>query len=211
MAAGDIFRLSLNGSFGGQEIVNTLDFRQVISPSTPSGEPEVDLINAWQAACQVTYLAILPVTYQLASISCQQVCGATKPYRGKQAESVGAPGTNGVISAAAPWLSSLAREHTAFAGRSYAGRFYVPVLDESYFNGTSLESTYNTKLNAFLTALGNAFKNTGTDTIWDLVVFSKTLLDRNPGSCGAAAAAVTSLSASAYLTTQRSRRSRSGA
>jgi hypothetical protein len=211
VAAGDIFRLAVQGAYSGQEIVVTHDFRQVVAPSVPSGTPETDLIDAWQTACQTAYLAIVTATFTLQTVTAQQVCGPTKPYRGKVFESVNLPGNGSGSAPAAPWLATLCRESTAFAGRSYAGRFFIPVLDESYFASTALSAGFNTSVSNYCAALANAFKQNGTNNEWDLVVFSRKLNNGEAGHCASDAATVLTVTNSGILTTMRSRRSRTGA
>jgi hypothetical protein len=211
VAAGDIFRLAINGSSQGQEIVVTHDFRQVVSPSVPSGTPETDLIDAWQAACQSPFILAVPSNYLLSNLTAQQICGATKPYRGKVTEAVNLPGSAAGSAPAAPWLATLCRESTAFAGRSYAGRFFMPILDEAHFAATAISAGHQTLITNYCLALSNAFKISGTNSEWDLVVFSRKLNNGEAGHCTTDATGVVSVAASGILTTMRSRRSRTGA
>lgn len=210
MAIGDIFELALTGAQSGQVVVNTYHCKQLATPTTPSGDPEQDLIDGWQAACQTAYRAMHGTGFSLAQISARQVCGATKPYRARKDESVNLAGTFATSLPLAAWLASVVRERTALSGRTYQGRNFYVAPDESVVAGTALSAPYIALVDAYNAAIMSIWGPSGSSADWDLVVFSRKLNNNEAGHCSTDSAAVTSLSTSPYLTTMRSRRSRTG-
>lgn len=209
MAVNDVYMLSINGSYQGQEYIHTLHFRQEV----PIGSPELQvLIDSWQAEAQAEWLAIHPSgagNYVLNTITASKVCGSL-PLPAPVEEAVGAAGTRLVAAQLlAPWLTLVVNERTAFAGRSYRGRFFLSGAGEDDVAGPSFVTVaglYYDIVDDYVTALEGAYLPGGSDANWALFVYSPTLAD-DPGiQCQNAGADVTSLSASTVLGTLRSRR-----
>lgn len=210
MAINDTEELTVTSSYGGQLIVNTYHFR-VADITLPAGLTiEQALIDAWQAACYTQYRALTPIHSTIVAISARQVCG-TLPLRARVDENVNTTGAySNTGEAAAPWLAALVRESTGLAGRSRVGRNFYLVGFESDFIGTALHTAFLTPINAYNTALMGAFGPAGTSGDFDLVVHSHKLASVPGTQCQNSSTPVTALSTSPFLTTMRSRRSRSG-
>lgn len=209
-AVNDIYELRIVGVRGGQEIQNTLHF-QSFTVGTDASQQQ-DLIDSWQASSQASYLALMHSDYTLSYLQAARVCGST-PLPAPNQEAVNLTGTRGAIGAGdalPPWAAALVREKTAFRGREYAGRFFLNVSSDLDVSGTSLMAAYLTLVGNYITSLGSYLVG-GADADWDLFVRSRKLAAQPGVQCQNTGAGVLSLSASPYLTTMRSRRSRTGA
>jgi hypothetical protein len=211
MAVNDTEELSVTSTLAGQDLVNTYHFR-CLTPDTFSPLTyEQVLIDAWQASCYTTYRAMTPTPVQIARISARQVCGSP-PLRARIDESVGQAGSyfaSGDVHA--PWMAVLVREKTAFAGRSYQGRNFYHIGYEDDVTGVNVNAARRTAIDAYNTALMAAFGPSGTNPDFRLVVHSHKLASVPGTQCQNSSTQVINLSTSTYLTTMRSRRSRSGA
>lgn len=206
----DIYELRIRGSQQGQEIINTLHFKSAVVGTDASIQQ--DLIDTWQAAAQTQWLAMMWAPYVLGDVSAQRVCGSL-PLPAASSEIVNTAGSRGAVAAGGaspPWMAALIRERTGFAGRSYAGRTFVPIQAEVDCDGVSLHAVYVPLITAYVTALAPLLSG-GADADWDLFVRSRKLAEQPGVACQDTGAVVTSMSVSPYLTTMRSRRSRTGA
>lgn len=211
MAINDTEELTVAGSLLGQQVVNTYHFR-VKNPDLP-GPPSIEqaLIDAWQAGCYANYRGIFLSNYTIDYISARQVCG-TLPLRARVDESVAATGTRAASGDLAPtWLAALVRERSAFAGRSYQGRNFYLVGAEIDFVANVLQANILTPINTYNASLLTVFGPSGTNGDFQLVIHSHKLASVPGTQCQNSSTPVLSLSTSTYLTTMRSRRSRSGA
>lgn len=209
-APNDIYLLQVRGTKGAQDIVHTLHFLGDLTNDDPTLQQA--LINAWQASSQAAWLGIAYGDYTLSDITCQRVCGST-PLPSPTVETVNLTGTRGALTAAnsaAPWLAMLSREATGFAGKSYRGRFFTPLPADTDCDFQTLTGTVTTLLQAYLTSLGSYLVG-GANADWHLFVYSRKLASVPGVQCQNTGALVTSLSYSPYLTSMRSRRSRTGA
>ena len=211
MAVNDTEELAIVSSILGQELVNTYHFRLNSLAPPGSGTIEQILIDQFQTAAYTQYRAMIPTSVLIERISARQICG-TPPLRVRIDETVGQLGTRGLVGDnCAPWLAALVRERTAFAGRSYQGRNFYVLGSETDFNQNSVAASVVTAINAFNTALLAAFGAAVVGSDFTLVVHSPTKAKVPGVQCQECSSPVVSLSTSPYLTTMKSRRSRSGA
>jgi hypothetical protein len=68
---------------------------------------------------------------------------------------------------------------TAYAGRSYRGRVYLPALTEAQFTAGLFTAACVTAVNSCFTTLLGHIGSSGTDTDWRLVVWSEKLQTAN--------------------------------
>jgi hypothetical protein len=208
VAVNDTFFFTAQGTWQGRNIVHTLHFRQ--GTVTPVLDPAQELINAWQAACQVAWLGIHPPTYSLVRLTAQRICGSL-PLPSRVEEGVGLAGTRTVSTdILPPWMAIAVNESTGRAGRRWHGRFFLTggeeadVQQENFVAGAS---AWLGRAQAYVTALGTTFIGDVTTKPWVLVVHSRKEFDTTPGAqCQDTSSAVTSLGIVSRLTTQRSRR-----
>lgn len=206
MSANDTMELGVFGTLFGQQYLHTIHFRQKPTSGLGAGN-EQQLIDAWQAAAQTAWLALHHNTYTLDRIQAKQVCGA-QPLRQAGEEGVGLTGTRTLTGESlAPWLSITVTEYSDLAGRSRRGRFFISGMGEVDIVGDVFISTYRTIVEAYNTALMNAFGPTGANNDFRLVVHSRKLAV--PGvQCQDSSRPVDRLVLRNRLTTQRSRRAR---
>jgi hypothetical protein len=200
----DIYLLQVRGTLLGQQYIHTLHFKSAVVGTDAAIQQ--DLIDSWQAAAQTAWRAAHPAWYTLSDITAQRVCGSL-PLPAETAEVVALAGNRagGSGDGLAPWLSGLCRERTGFAGRRYAGRFFMSGLQEGDIDGDNLQAGYVTVMTAYCTALA-PFLVGGADADWDLFVRSRVLAAQPGVACQDTGAGVTSVTPSAILTTQKSRR-----
>lgn len=209
MAVNDTYFFTAQGTLGGRSYVHTLHFRELVGPIT--GNPSVDLINTWQAACQTQWLAAHPASYTLVRLTAQRICGSP-PLPARVEEGVGAVGSRSPVNTGdllPPWIAVAVNEATGLAGKSRHGRFFMSGGGESDVNGETLTtggSTWITAIQNYVTALGTRFVQQAVPLNWDLVVHSRTLADIPGTQCTVSSEPVTSLGIVSRLTTQRSRR-----
>lgn len=209
-AVNDIYLLQLRGAKGGQDIVNTLHFKSNLVGGD-SGIQQA-LIDAWQTSSQQAWREIFFEDYQFVDITAQRICG-TLPLAAMTVEGMNLAGTRGSLATAGvapPWEAVLMREVTGFAGRSYAGRTFIPLPADSEAIGVAVQGNTLNAVNAYRTSLASYLAG-GVNLDWDLFVRSKKLSAVPGVACQNTGAVVTSMNVSPYLTTMRSRRSRSGA
>jgi hypothetical protein len=166
------------------------------------------LIDAWQAGCQNLWLAAHTNDYSLRSIRCRQAnASASTASFAEESFSTAPTGSraNPTGQALAPWLCVCVTEYTSLASRRARGRFFVSGGWEADLNQDNWEAAYMTLVTAYADSLLSVFGPLGTNTNFDLVVWSR--LDAgdppiNPG----AAREVNRVVVRPQLSTQRSRR-----
>lgn len=207
MAVNDTYFFTAQGTYQGRNYVHTLHFRQ--GEVVPPGNPSQALIDAWQTACQSSWLAIHPSGYQLVRLTAQRICGSP-PLPSRVEEGVGLPGTRSVVTQLLPpWLAVAVNESTGLAGKSRHGRFFISGGGEADVNGEQLETgagTWIAAINAYVAALTAFSVGTIATEDWVLVVHSRKLADIPGTQCNVSSEPVTALGVVARLTTQRSRR-----
>lgn len=205
MIQGVVAELSVVGQLQSQIYVHTGHYavKNAIGEPTPQS-----LIDEWQAAAQVAWLACHHPSYRMTSLRVRQVV-----RRGEQGEfaeeqspptAVGSRSSAGVL-ALAPWLTVTVTERSAFTGRRARGRFYVSGGAEADLTADVWESTYLALITSYCNALNAAFGPLGTSGDWKRVVFSPTAY-RAGAAAIAATRDVTSYVVRPQLSTQRSRR-----
>jgi hypothetical protein len=208
MALNDTYFFTAQGSLLGRSYVHTLHFREVVLSVAPN--PAQQLIDDWQSGCQAAWLSLHPTWYTLIRLTAQRVCGAL-PLPARVEEAVGLVGTRGGTGGEglAPWLSIAVNEATGLAGHSRHGRFFVSGGTENDINGEVLSTGGTSWLGltqAYCTAVSTKFGPIAASPDWRLVVHSRKLADVPGTQCQDSSTPVTSLSPTARLTTQRSRR-----
>jgi hypothetical protein len=211
MAINDVSELAVIGTVVGQQHVHTLHFKHVGAPADPEGT----LIAEWEAACEASYRALFTdedsptLTYKA-----KQVCGTIPLRAPAEAAQVTILGTRPVNSQAQPALmAELVSERTAFAGRSYRGRFFLGGLREEDSQGNNLVTVALSRYaltGAYMTALLAAFGGAGTSTNFNLFVYSRKLAAAPGVQCQNTGAIVTGFVHPTLVSTMRSRRPGSG-
>lgn len=206
MLPNTIQMLTVHGTLLGQDYLHTLHFKQLATAFATEQAASQALIDAWQSAAQVAWLAAHANNYSLTAVGARRVCGST-PLPAELVETVNSAGTRspGAQAAAAPWFSCLTSEYSLVAGRNYRGRYFLAGLFKDDISGDQVQSGYLTLANAYATALG-PFLSGGANASWKLFVFSRKLASQPGMQCQNAGAEVASLVVRSQLTTQRSRR-----
>lgn len=206
VALNDTAELAVIGSRLGQQVIVTHHFRHITGPGPQTLQ---NLIDSWQAVAQVPWLAYQRPDYTLVKLRARHVCGSL-PLDATTEETVNLAGTSNVsANPLAPWLAVVVRARTAAAGRSRRGRFFVPLTAEEDVAGEAIVAGTQTLIQAYVTALQNAFIGVGaTNTDWALVVHSRKLAGIPGTQCQNSSTIVTSLALQTALTSQRSRRTR---
>lgn len=178
MSANDTVQLSVVGNVSTQQHVHTLHFRQ--RPISGLGiNNEQQLIDAWQAACNVTYLAMFrSFNNPIERLIARQVCGSV-PLRAPIEETVTAgtqPGTKATTGDdMPPWLATVYSVRTALQGKSRRGRFFIGGVSEDEQERGNLNAGAITRYQGYATALLAAFGPAGTNADFRLVVHSRKL------------------------------------
>jgi hypothetical protein len=209
MAVNDTILLSVRGTLQGQQYIHTQHFRQINVPA-PGVDPLQTLINDWQGSPGTYWLSAHKSNYTLVDIKAEYVCGSL-PLPAAVVEAVGTAGTRVAGGPAlAPWLSAVVSERTAFAGKSYRGRFFVSgggeedVAEQIILTGAA---SWGEAINAYISNLMALFGPAGVSPAYRLVVYSPTIAARVPApDCTVSAAYVVSMALNPALSTQKSRR-----
>lgn len=178
MSANDTMQLAVVGTVSTQQHVHTLHFRQ--KPTSGLGiENEQQLIDAWQAAMQTSYLALFrSFNNPIERIIARQVCGAV-PLRAPIEETVAGgtqPGTKATTGDdMPPWLAAVFSVRTHLQGKSRRGRFFIGGVSEDEQERGNVAGAALTRYGAYATALLTAFGPTGTNPNFQLVVHSRKL------------------------------------
>lgn len=206
VATNETAELAIVGERMGQVIIVTHHFRNIAVGVEKSLQ---NLIDAWQATSQATWLAALTTDYTLTKVRARHICGGL-PLDATVEETVNSAGTRADASERlAPWFAVVVRERTASAGRSYRGRFYFPLCAENDFAGATITAAHQITMQAYVTTLTNGYIGVGaTNPDWALVVHSKKLASVPGTQCNVSSTLVDTLSLQTTLTTQRSRRAR---
>jgi hypothetical protein len=210
MATNDVAELAVIGTVGGQQHVHTLHFKHLGVSTT-----EDQLIDQWQAACEAAYKALFTDQDQpIQTMRASQVCG-TVPLRAPAEQTPASTlGTRSVLTdPEPPFVAELVSERTAFAGRSYRGRFYISGLQEGDKVGSYLTNSGSLRYvltTAYLTALLGAFGPSGSSLDLRLFVYSRKLASVPGVECQDTGAEVTGFVHPLLLSTMRSRRPGSG-
>lgn len=175
MATGDIWRLSLMGSTAGGAIITctTCHVRMKSSGGTFAGA----------AAYLKTNLLDLLKTYQTSSYSWTGINGQSVNLVPPVIASytTGFPIAGAVaVQATPPQIALVVKLGTAYAGRSYRGRMYIPGMDESETTGTTFEAVMTNAYKTYYDDLVAAWGSGGSSTDYELVVYSRKLAVANP-------------------------------
>lgn len=174
MATGDIWRLSCVGSYNtAQECVITLHIRMKSSGGTFAGA----------AAYIKTNLLSLIATYQSASFSWTQINGSSVNLVPPQSASylTGFPiAGSSDAQALPPQTAMVTKLATAYAGRSYRGRVYLPGMTETHSSLGTFDSTSRNAIQTYWDDLVAALGSAGSDTDYTLGVYSRKLATFNP-------------------------------
>lgn len=175
MAIGDIYRFSLQGDWGGSDQAYvTLHFKALSVGATPA-----NLASALTAGFVTSLLPFLANVFtwrQWNYLSRNLV----PPLSGFS--TAGMPKACTQASDALPHQTSLVVTfRTAYAGRSFRGRMYLPAPTESEnATGAVLDNTSATNLQAVFTTLVNTYGSGGSDPDWQLGIYSQKLAQFNP-------------------------------
>ena len=222
VAVNGIYKLSVIGTISGQQHVHTLHFRSTAAGNSVGfTEPAwmQDLLTTFQASCQAPYLQMFGgVDTPISLFQVRKVCGSVPLPAGLDAAPAGGAkvgtGVAGEFNGdkQPPWLAAVVTTRTALSGRRNRGRFFLGGLYESMSAGSTLTTTRQTAIQAYVNALNTAYvapletaKNSA------LFVFSKTQSKLEPATpCQNCGADVVSFQVRDQLATMKSRKAGSG-
>lgn len=166
---GQVARLAVEGTLNGSQVVNVFHYVKTGNPNpTLSLADLADLCGQWQFNCQSSYLAFMSNEYTLNRYSARTVLAPVQI-----SELVpGTPQPQGasLVDALANQTAAIVTWRTAYAGRRYRGRSYLP--------GTNDNELVNGRFNAGAIALFDTWANearsfaSSDDLTWDLVILS---------------------------------------
>ena len=173
MAVGEFFQVVLQGSYGGVEVNNVLNYEQMSAAVYPSDEE--DIAQAWYGDAWANQKPLLSNFFQLDNIRVTNLSTLAVPFDFP----VGEVGTN-VTQGGPNQVSIITSYKTDKRGRSYRGRSFWCGLPEgnataSVVNAAALadwQSWAETKVVNL-----NLFGLTG---LYDLQVYSRKLNEFNP-------------------------------
>lgn len=208
MAVNETYKLSVVGSYRGQDIVHTLHFREVVFPGP--GTFEQRIIDQWQANCRTSWVAQYGTGYIMSKLRAEKVCG-TLPLPVAVEETDTTPGTRGGVGDQPPWLACRIKENGVSAGRSRQGRFFVMVSFESDQDAGVIGAGTITLFQNYVNTLSRWLALGADAAEARLVVHSRKLAAVPGAQCQDSSTLVGSYTVGTFLTTMRSRRSRTGA
>ena len=208
MSANETYQLSVVGSCQGQDVVHTLHFREVAYVPPPSFEQRI--IDQWQANCRASYVNIFTTAFALSKLRCQKVCGTLPlPVAVEETDTLG--GQRVISRLSPPWMAARVKENGVSAGRSRQGRFFLWVPEDDDAVGVNLTAAFVALQQTYINTLGRWLAGGADAGEARLVVHSRKLAAVPGTQCQDSSTLVGSYTSGAYLTTMRSRRSRSGA
>lgn len=179
MAVGDVYALTLNATYAGQRIQNTLYFRTK-DPADP-GDAQVqalasDIKDDWRE------MQVNTLTYNNWII--QQVRGGTVDYISKRCQRLGGFRFEGLFSGSAAgvqipdglppqsaWVTTL---YTGQAGRRKRGRCYLSGIPELWNSAGTISAAGMTEAVTRWGSIFAAYKVGGTSLLWEWGVWSQT-------------------------------------
>lgn len=173
MALNDVWRLSCVGSHSGTELaIITLHFKDLGTTGT---------IDGLCSDIKTLFLNVLK-TSQATTFRWDQINALTVNTIPPRAftYTTGMPLT-GTIANEEPahQVAAVVTHRTAYAGRSYRGRNYIPGLPESAWSASLLDAAYLANLETYYQALMTAYHEGGGDGEWSWVVWSEKLSQAN--------------------------------
>jgi hypothetical protein len=211
VALNDVLQLAVNGTYQGEVITNTYNFRQIVATPGGASPPEQSLIDSWQSTVQDEYLLFMPNGYTGQTYVAKQVAGVP-PLRSSIEELFTGSGTRSLVGdRLAAWLAIRTKDSTGLAGRRFRSSNFYPLAGESDVNGTLLDVLVTTPASNFVTAVLAAFGPTGTVPDFRYCTFSRTAYEEEGGTASSSSALITATTVGNRLTSMRSRRSRTGA
>lgn len=166
MATNDVWRLSAIGSHSGTEIaVCTMHIRMKTNSGTPEGAAAYLKTNLWT----------LVATQQATTFRWDRIVGLSRnlvpPVSAEY--TTGFPITGGAAYDELPRQVALVVTHkTAYAGRRYRGRHYLPAMTEAYSGSGVFASTLTNALQTYYDDLVAALGVGGTNADYEWVVWS---------------------------------------
>jgi hypothetical protein len=191
MAVGDIYRVTLEGAVGTDDMVTVHHFR-LQSGGGSGNEDSESLAKAFEAQTLPEWFAMISNQYGALQV---KVRGVTNPIVGYDHT------VSGVGDVAGEFLplqnAVLVNWRTAKFGRSFRGKTYIPAIGEASVANGAVLSAFSTLIDTWATVLETL---AGTDPVtasFRHVVYSRELLEAND---------VTSWVMSPYAATQRRRK-----
>jgi hypothetical protein len=157
VAVGDIYSLVLDGTYVGNQMVNTFGFKQRTGASGFQGQL---LIDAFQAGVLPAYLPLINGGMTVQVMRCRDVVPGTSTPA-EETLSSGNVGTN--LGTTIPsQCAALVSWKTALAGRSYRGRTYIPAQMSNDWGGIGdIQSSFRVKIQTFVTTMLTVFGPSG--------------------------------------------------
>jgi hypothetical protein len=218
VAVNGIYQLKVIGTVLGQQHIHSLHFRSTTDPDgVAMSEPayQQGLIDAWQSAARTAYRGCFhDVSFPCQNYQVRKVCGSVPLPGGiDEAEAGGTTqGTRSPTTAGlASWLAIVTTIRTAYAGRSYRGRFFLGGLDENDADGDQIVSGHVARVQSYVDTLTTAFVTPlDVDNPFRLFVFSRKLAEGSGVACQNAGADAINFQVRTGLATMKSRKKGSG-
>lgn len=174
MAQNDVWRFSMIGSHLGTELaIITFHFRET------SGIAETGTVFSTLKTGLLTSLA----GYQANTFRWDMERAITVNTTPKKSEEYtsGFPivGSGNISDELPHQVAQVVTLKTAYAGRSYRGRVYLPALQESQTTNGAFTSGHAATIQGFFDTMIGVFGAAGSDTNWRLVVWSTKLQAAN--------------------------------
>lgn len=198
MAAGDVWRLSAIGDFDATHLVVTTLHVKFLTPAANFN----DAAQWFKSYILTNYAGYLANTFVWRQVNGITV-NVTPPQSGTYVGPLW-PYTGLVAGDSCPYTNAVVVKHsTAYAGRSYRGRSYLPAPAETYQASSALTAPALTAIQGHFDTLVTAWGAGGTDPNYRWVVWSS--------KPGIGATEVTGATVRSVLGTQRRRRPGVGA
>jgi hypothetical protein len=208
---GDLWQVTLKGSYVGQDMWNTFHMRQMAEFTDPGDQ----LLDQYGGTLLNAYKSIFPTIYTVKSVEVEWIVGPGPPLAGQERTlNVTGTRTGSLGEQCAPWLATLVRHKTGLKGRTRQGRSFYGALFESDVASEALLTGAGSHYALVQTWMENNFTQfavPGNPSGFRWVIFSRKIAGDPPVEHATSYAYVNSYVVSSLLTSQRSRRTRTSA
>lgn len=163
------YLLSIQGSVGGQYNECVLCFQSAGLSSTDTLDSAGDLVNAFVAHGQTTWLAMLPATYSLDVLSARRAFPKPSAQAYVQNQAFSVNGTRGTSATAYNLCPSVFLVPPM--GTKSGGRVFLPCVGQADIVNNQYIAGYITAIDNFFGAATSGYAGSGTN--WQLAIYSR--------------------------------------
>ncbi len=148
MPTGKLYQMTFTGALNGQFVQNIMHFQFEETTTTTPFIAAVAIANGWVASNLSYWLAILPSSYEMSSVRCQQISdggGATYTQTTGVAGQVGLRADEISVTTVGPLLC-----FPATVGDAVVGKIFLPGVAEDDIAYNIIDPSLQTEITSFL-------------------------------------------------------------